>query len=452
MTTLALLQRHEPSSLVAWERGRVTTAEALVAHVAAIAELLPQGSPGDEVVVMCRDRHRFTVAVLAAWQRGFAVALPPNAQPETMRLMRERMGVRTVVHDVDGGLGIDVRDAAVVAAARGREGREVFAPVPAFEADRLLAKVYTSGSTGEHAVCPKTAGQLIGEARVLRDTFAIAPGARVLAMVPPYHIYGLLFGVLMPLVSGASVYRHTPLLAPEVSAVLREGVDVLVTVPAHLRALSLAEDAQPQVARVFSSGAPLAPEVARAVATRFGWRVTEVFGSSETGGIGWRESGGEGPYRPLPGVEVSAGLDDAMVVRSPFLHPSAPRPFVGTDRVDVDADGRFTHLGRTDGVLKIGGVRVSLAEIERRLLGIEGVRDAAVLAVEVGGARGHEVWAAVVAPSLDARRVREALREWLAPVAMPRRVKVVEALPREPNGKLPRHALEALFGPTRRRA
>lgn len=448
---LALLGRHGPSSRVAWERGRETLAEALVGHVAALAALLPEGTTGDEVVVMCRDRHRFTVAVLAAWQRGFVVALPPNAQPETMRRLRERPGVRTVFHDVDGALGVDVRDAAVVHAARQRAGREPFAPFAPFPPERLLAKVYTSGSTGEHAVCPKTAGQLLGEASVLRDAFGIAAGARVLAMVPPYHIYGLLFGVLVPLVSGAAVYRHTPLLAPEVAAVLREGVDVLVTVPAHLRALGLDEEAQPPLARVFSSGAPLAPEVAEQVRSRFGWKVTEVFGSTETGGIGWRQSGGEGPYRPLPGVEVAAGEDGALEVRSPFLHPGAPQPHVGADRAEVEPDGRFTPLGRADGVLKIGGVRVALAEVERRLAGVEGVRDAAALAVEVGGARGHEVWAAVVAPELDAPAIRRALRAWLAPVAMPRRLRVVEALPREPNGKLPRRALEALFGPARRR-
>jgi 4-coumarate--CoA ligase (photoactive yellow protein activation family) len=452
VSELVLLGRHRADSPVAWARERVTTATELVGHVAAIAELLPEGAPGDEVVVMCRDRHRFAVAVLAAWQRGLVVALPPNPQPETMRKLRESARVRTVIHDVDGGLGIDVRDAAVVAAARERAGRQAFAPFAPIPPDRPLATVYTSGSTGEHTRCPKTAGQLLGEAVVLRDAFGIAPGARLLAMVPPYHIYGLLFGVLLPLVGGAAGYRHTPLLAPEVSAVLREGVDVLVTVPAHLRALGLADEPQPAVARVFSSGAPLSPEVAIQVRARFGWTVTEVFGSSETGGIGWRDSGGEGPYRPLPGVRVDAGDGDALLVRSPFLHPGAPRPFVGADRVRAEADGRFSHLGRADGVLKIGGVRVALAEIERRLSAIDGVRDAAALAVEVGGARGHEVWAAVVAPSLDARRVRDALRAWLAPVAMPRRLKLVDALPREPNGKLPRRALEALFGSPRRPA
>ena len=429
---------------MAWEPGRTTTAAELCAHVAGFRELLPRAAPGDEIVVICRDRYRFAVALLAAWQRGFSVALPPNPQPETMRIMRERPNVRTVVHDVDGGLGIDVRDTHVVRAARERVGIEPFAPFAALAPETKVATIYTSGSTGSHTACPKTAAQLIGEACVLADAFELPVGSRVLAMVPPHHIYGLLFGVLVPLASGGALYRHTPLMAPEVAAVAA-GADVLVTVPAHLRALCLAGEEQPRVARVFSSGAPLAPEIATQARARFGWTITEVFGSSETGGIGWRESGGEGPWTPLPGVSVSAAEDGAIRVRSPFLHPDAPRPYVGADRVSVSADGRFVHLGRTDGVLKIGGVRVSLAEIERRLLGIEGVHDAAVMAVSVPGARGHELWAAVVAPALDAKAVKRALREWVAPIAMPRRLRIVDALPREPNGKLPRQAFAQLF-------
>lgn len=445
---LALLTRHRDASAVAWDQARTTSAAELIAHVAGFAELLPVAGEGEEVVVICRDRYRFTVALLAAWRRGYSVALPPNPQPETMRVMRERPGVRTVVHDTDDGHGIDVRDPSVVAAARAKLGIEPFVPIE-FAPDRLLATVYTSGSTGEHAACAKTAAQLLGEARVLADTFSLADGSRVLAMVPPYHIYGLLFGVLVPLSSGSALYRHTPLHAEEVASVLDAGVDVLVTVPAHLRALTLAPASQRPASRVFSSGAPLSPEVAADARRRFGWTITEVFGSSETGGVGWRESGGEGAWTPLPGVEVSATEDESIVVRSPFLSPRASGPFVGADRVRVESDGRFVHLGRADGVLKIGGVRVSVAEIERRLLCTEGVRDAAVLAVEVGGARGYEVWAAVVAPGLDAAAVRAALREWLAPVAMPRRVRMVDALPREPSGKLPRAALEGLFSPRR---
>ncbi|MCC6876515.1 MAG: acyl-CoA synthetase [Sandaracinaceae bacterium] len=441
MSALDLLARHDAASPVAIGRDRVIAAAELCAHVAAVADAMPEAREGDEVVVMCRDRHRFAVALIAAWRRGFAVALPPSAQPDAIDAVRRR-GARTVIHDVDGvDRGIDVRSAPIVEAARARVGKEAFASIGPFDRDRVLAIVHTSGTTGTSLACAKTAGQLLGEAQVLVQSFEIARGVRVAAMVPPHHIYGLLFGVLVPLVAGGAYHRTTPLHPAEVAEVVRDG-DVIVSVPAHLRAL-IASDAMPKPSRIFSSGAPLPPNVAEQLRLRFGWIVTEVFGSTETGGIAWRQSGGRGAWAPLPGVVVRAE-DERLVLDSPFLSPSEPRPYRGADRVQLLEDGTFLHLGRADGVLKVGGVRVSIAEIEARLMAIEGVRDAAAIGVEVEGPRGVEVWAAVES-DLSVSEIRRELVRWLAPVAVPRRIKVAGALPREPNGKVTRAALEALF-------
>src|SRR5690606_15693622 len=100
---------------------------------------------------------------------------------------------------------------------------------------------------------------------------------------------------------------------------------------------------------------------------------------------------------------------------------------------------------RADGVVKIGGKRISLAEIERRLLDIPGVEDAAVWVVEVDGARGNETVALVVAPGLSPEHLRTELRRWLDPVVIPRRLRLVDALPREANGKLTRRRLLDAF-------
>jgi acyl-coenzyme A synthetase/AMP-(fatty) acid ligase len=205
----------------------------------------------------------------------------------------------------------------------------------------------------------------------------------------------------------------------------------------------------PRASRVFSSGAPLPPSVAEQLKLRFGWTITEVFGSTETGGIAWRESGGRGAWTPLAGVSVRADDDERLLLDSPFVSPSEARPYRGADRVQLLDDGTFLHLGRADGVLKVGAVRVSTLEVEARLMAIEGVRDAAAIGVPVDGPRGTEIWAAVAASNISSGDIRRELLRWLAPVVMPRRIKIVEALPREPSGKLPRAALEALFGRSR---
>jgi acyl-coenzyme A synthetase/AMP-(fatty) acid ligase/3-hydroxymyristoyl/3-hydroxydecanoyl-(acyl carrier protein) dehydratase len=485
-----ILAHHEPESIVAFGAAGARTAERLRSDVARVAAVLPDTTPGDprEILCVAGDRYHFAVALLAAWQRGHRVALPPNAQPELLREMADDPAISLVIHDTDEMAGLDLRPLLEPSFGCSRESRATWAeplelsPLPP---RRLLVTVWTSGSTGEHQRHCKTAGQLFAEALILAEHFGLAgaglggEGAgrvRVVGTVPSHHIYGLLFTVLVPLVSGGSFSRETPLHAGVVRATLIEThADVLVSVPAHLRALKILDVGQlPPLMRVFSSGAPLPPDTAKLLRVRFGISVTEVLGSTETGGIASRVSGPEieqidddamsseadrRPWTPLPHVRIDVDAEDGvgnigrLIVDSPFLPPDGPRPWATADRVElIEHDpvehgvaGRFRHLGRIDGVVKIGGKRVSLAEIERRLLEIPGVEDAAVWAVEVGGARGRETVAMVVAPGLSPEFLRAELRRWLDPVVIPRRLRLVDSLPREANGKLPRRRLLEAF-------
>jgi len=423
----------------------------LLADAGRLAGALPADGAA-EVMVACADRYLCTAALLAVWQRGHVAALPPNSRPETIdRLCAER-GIALVLHDGggQGDLGLDVRRRL------GGTGPSGPAPTLAFPADRRLVCVYTSGSTGAHVACPKSAAQLLGEAALLVRLWNLGPDMRVLATVPPHHLYGLLFGVLVPFMGGGSFVRTTPLHAETIAAQARtDRANVLVSVPAHLHAVAtLPPGGLPALARIFSSGAPLDPSTAAAVAARAGIPVTEVLGSSETGGIAWRDSGGAGTsaigvWAPFPGVSVGADPDDGtMLLRSPFVAvgPSGAGDWYrGADRVRTRDDGRFELLGRADGVIKIGGSRVAVAEIERLLREIPGVADAAVVPVDTPSPRRHELWAAVVAPTLSVATLRGALLRRLEPIAIPRRFRLVAALPREDNGKLVKARLLALF-------
>jgi acyl-coenzyme A synthetase/AMP-(fatty) acid ligase/3-hydroxymyristoyl/3-hydroxydecanoyl-(acyl carrier protein) dehydratase len=318
-------------------------------------------------------------------------------------------------------------------------------------ADRTIVTVYTSGSTGEHVACRKSAGQLLGEAQLLVTLFGMGPGTRLLATVPPYHIYGLLFGLLVPMMGGGAFVRGTPHHAETIAAeAARHGANVLCSVPAHLRGLSaLSPGALRGLGRIVSSGAPLDERTASEVAALTGTPVTEVLGSSETGGIAWRTSGSGPAWRPFPNVRVRADEEGLMLVESPFVSSapsSSPPVHRGADRIRALPDGRFELLGRADGVVKIGGSRISIAEVERLLREVPGVRDAAVINVDVDGPRQHELWAVVAAPGLTVADLRAALLRRIEPIALPRRFRFVEALPREENGKLVRARLAALFG------
>lgn len=454
---------HPPGAPVAVGGAGARTAGALLRDARAIAARLPAG-PG-EVLVVCGDRYRVAAAALGAWLRGQTVALPPSAQPEAVRSLAARPGVAALLHDAA------VADAHDVRAWLVEEGAEDLAdgswPAP-LDPGAPAATVYTSGTTGAHQACPKTFGQLLGEARALAETFALGPGDVVLPTVPPHHIYGLLFGVLAPLQAGATFARETPLHAETVAATARRlGATALVSTPAHLRGLTtLARADLPPLRRVFSSGAPLPRATARALLAGPGLAVTEVYGSSETGGIGWRVDGRsdedgaedrsqETAWTPLPGVQVAAGAEGRLLLRSPFAPPDAT-PYVGEDRIDALPDGRFLLRGRIDGVLKVAGKRVALAEVEARLLALPSLADAAALALE-SAARGHEIAAVVVPRARDPEpaevvaEVRRELLRWFDPVVVPRRIKVVAALPREASGKLQRGRLLGLLGLAPRR-
>jgi acyl-coenzyme A synthetase/AMP-(fatty) acid ligase len=437
----------------------------LLDDVAAVARRLPRaaapesGNPGDaaggagapgELMVACSDRYLCAVALLAVWQSGGVAALPPNGRPETIDALCAARGMAAVLHDGGGRGGLDVRGLL--------DGPRTAPPAPLrFAVMRTIVSVYTSGSTGEHLACRKTAGQILGEARLLVRLFNLGPKTRLLATVPPHHIYGLLFGLLVPFMGGGAFVRGAAHHAETIADLARrERANVLCSVPAHLHGLAaLAAGQLPGLARIFSSGAPLDQRTAADVAALTGTAVTEVLGSSETGGIAWRTGGGGPAWQPLPGVRVEADAGGMMLVESPFLSslaPSSPQADApgdarhrGADRILPLGDGRFELLGRADGVVKIGGGRISIAEIERLLREIPGVSDAAVLQIDVDGPRQHELWAAVAAPGLSPAELRAALSRRLEPIALPRRFRIVAALPREENGKLVKARLQALF-------
>ena len=428
----------------------------LLADAALLARDAAGGCGPDEVMVACADRYLCAVALLAVWHGGRSAALPPNSRQETIdRLCAER-GIPLVLHDGggQGERGLDVRTRLNAAGAADA------APALAldFAPERRLVCVYTSGSTGAHVACPKTAAQLLGEAELLVRLWDLGPGTRVLATVPPHHLYGLLFGVLVPFMGGGSFVRTTPLHAETIAAQARaRQANVLVSVPAHLHAVAaLPAGALPPLARIFSSGAPL--DAATACGGRRRWRASRDRGAGIVGDRRHRLA------RQRRRRRVDAVSRASPSRRSRRRNDVAALAVCGPRRraagrsaapiaIRARDGGRFELLGRADGVVKIGGSRVAVAEIERLLREIPGVADAAVVAVDTPPPRRHELWAAVVAPALSVAALRSALLRRLEPIAMPRRFRLVAALPREDNGKLvkapPAGRCSLTIGPSR---
>lgn len=458
MSALDLLSHADPDRVVAFgEAGEKTVAD-LLADAGRIASALPEATSGSHVLlVLEQDRYSMAAAFIAATVAGHAVALPPNSRRDAILAVHDQDETVAAIHDSDAGMRFRFRE--LIEAGEGAQ--PLVAPIKARSG--VLATVFTSGSTGPMTAWPKSASELLGEAEMQGRLLEIGPEDRIVGTVAPGHIYGLLFTVLLPLIRGAAFCRDSPLHAEAVAqSVSTYAATVLVTVPVQLRAFAaLAPNSFPTLSRVISSTGPLPAGISDAFRKRHGQSVTEIFGSTETGGIAYRERTGESataddPWTPLENVHVSVGVGGRLRVDSPFVNSPAQRLesgqepelralFETQDLVQIQADGRFRHLGRADGVVKIGGRRVQVGEVEECIRQQPGVEDAAVVAIPASGARGHQLVAALAPEGAPVEAIRKALLKRFEPSCLPRRMVRLAALPREDNGKMPRARLLRLF-------
>jgi acyl-coenzyme A synthetase/AMP-(fatty) acid ligase len=457
-----LLGKHAPDGVVAFGGAGTKLAAELLADAARISNALPVAFPGSHaLLVLEQDRYAMAAALLGALDRGHAVALPPNSRRDSILAVHGRPETAIVIHDTDAGFPISISDLLAEtgthtsagidthgAREMGRAPTPLVAPVVPHSG--VIATVFTSGTTGPMTSWEKTSAELLGEADALGRAFEIEPGDRIVGTVAPGHIYGLLFTILLPLMRGAAFSRDTPHHAEAVARCVEDHhANVLVTVPVQLRSLdALAPGSLGPLRRVFSSTGPLPDSVAAGFYERHGLAVTEILGSTETGGIASRTRRAEGQeeWRPFPEVSVSVTDEGRLEVDSPFVHPDLPRPFETADLVELHDDGRFTHRGRADGIVKIGGRRVSIQEVDDVIRQQRGVDDVAVVAIPVDDGRGNQLLAAVAPATCDVAELKTALLKKFEPSCLPRRFLCVDAIPKEANGKTTRDRVLRLFG------
>jgi acyl-coenzyme A synthetase/AMP-(fatty) acid ligase len=309
--------------------------------------------------------------------------------------------------------------------------------------------LFTGGSTGVPKIWTKTPGNLLGESAFLVREFNVTDADVILATVPPYHIYGLLYSVLVPLLAMARVCRQTPTFPNEILTLMGQtDATILISIPAHYRALRNHRADRHSLRIAFSSGGALAPEDDQAFFESVRVPVTEVYGSTETGGIALRcrAAGRPGliPYSCLAWrIE-----DEALYVRSRFLSRELETDAAGfyrtADRAQPDGDQGFALLGRSDGIVKVAGKRVDLLSIQQVLRQIPGVDDAYVFARKIEQGR-ENIILALVAGDVAEPLLRETLQQRFEPYSVPRVIKTVAEIPVTSVGKFNRAEIEKLF-------
>jgi len=375
---------------------------------------------------------------LATSLRGPLVPISQANNPEWLAAFLAAQKIGATALPLDPSLPPDVRREAV---------RSTGARLPR---GRCCVKL-TSGTTGELKPIFCAARHLIADGEHICATMGIRASDVNLALIPLGHSYGL-GNLVMPLILQATpVVLGRSIVPRQILQWTRDHrVTVFPTVPAVLRALAQLHgiDRLPALRLVISAGAPLGAAVARQFHERYGVKVHNFYGSSETGGIcydttGGASLGGRSVGKPLKGVRVTLRPDGRVVVRSRAV--VGPGRCVLTDLGDWVRSGELRLLGRVGLVANIGGKKVAPARVERALRSAHGVSDAWVTVLK--DARGHDYLAAAVETEHTREEIEAGLCRRLSLWQFPKRYFIARVLPRTGRGKLDVAALRARLEP-----
>lgn len=342
----------------------------------------------------------------------------------------------------------------LAAMLRATNAKTKLPPLPKRVGGHPWAILFTSGTSGKPKGVALSQRALVASANASAEVLPFARRERWLIALTPAHIGGIsiLTRSLLARKTVVAVSKFDPALV--MKAIVEHGVSRLSVVPAMLDVL-LQHDKANRLRRlnaVIVGGAAcprslLETCAARGVKARTTYGMTEASSQitlqREDATIAVRDDAGE----PLPGVDVKIAADGLgaagegrILVRGPVLMPG----YVGGGKIEEWFDtgdrgrlveGRLVVLGRGADMIVTGGENVAPAEVERAIEAFKGVRQALVFGVP-DSRYGQVVAAAVVADrALDERGLARGLEAKLARFKLPRRLALVQSLPRTPGGK-----------------
>ncbi|MGQ0484325.1 MAG: AMP-binding protein [Hyphomicrobiales bacterium] len=438
--------------------------------------------PGDRVTVQIEKSPANVLLYLAAMKAG-AVYQPLNTaytrseaeyfvgdaeprlivcDPSRQKSMRE-LGDR---HRVLAVVTLDAQGEGSLAdlAARMDEKHQTVAR----ESGDLAALLYTSGTTGKSKGAMITHGNLASNAETLVNLWRIRPEDVLLHALPVFHVHGLHVALNTAFLSAGEIvwldrFDAAAVIAALPRATVMMGVPTLYT--RLLAAPELTREACGNMRLFISGSAPLLAETHREFAARTGHVIVERYGMTETGMIasnpydGERIAGTVGFALPGVDVRIAGGGTGVIEVKGPNVFKGywgMPEKtaedftpdgyFVTGDVASMDDMGRLTIVGRAKDLIISGGFNVYPREIEAEIDAIDGVIESAVFGVP------HPDFGEAVIAVVTARKQLPAERDMIAALAarlarfkVPKRIHVVEDLPRNAMGKVRKAELRGRY-------
>ena len=327
--------------------------------------------------------------------------------------------------------------------------------------------LHTAGTTARPKQVPLTHSNLVAAASSVVESLHLVPDDRCLNVMPLFHSHGLLGAAISTVAAGASIVCADGMDSRRFLTWANQTESTWYTAAATIHHLVLDSPGEwPGLRFMRSASAPLAPQIAQALEDRFGAPMIEVYGMTEAYQIaanplppGERRLGSVGlatgtqiAIADNAGRRLDAGEEGEVIVQGPavFAGYSAPagandEAFFGDwfrtgDLGRLSENGYLTITGRRKEQINRGGEKIAPREVDEALLAHPDI--AAVMAFAIPDPLlGEEVGAAIVVRAgahVDARSVRAFLNGRIAPFKVPRRVLLVEQLPKSSTGKLQR--------------
>ena len=400
-------------------------------------------------ILHCEDSYYFSVTLLAMLQSGRKALVTANRQEAFIKeIKKPEYGFLTDTPFADDS-------ATMIQKILGSAEYDGEIKFGKFDKSKAEIVMFTSGTTGEPKAIYKLFLQFENELYELVKVFGNDwINRKVYSTVNHHHIYGLLFTALLPIATGLPFRRYRIDFPTELACLTEESI-VLASSPAFLKRLSAETDKPigfkcPPI--IYSSGGPLPVDVAKKASELTGYWPMEIYGSTETGGIAYRQSKNGPVWTPFEVCKMSLADNGCLNIKSSYILET--EGFTTGDLVELYADGRFLLQGRADSIVKIEEKRISLPEVENRLkqtglvqdvrvVPMDGKRQYLAAAIVLNDA-GREKFAGATKLSIN-NYFHDYLLKFIENTVSPKKWRYLEELPQNTEGKIRMRDIQALF-------
>ncbi len=434
-----------------WEKGPYKTWKDFLIDSAKIRKYI-ESKAADEYILHCEDYWYFLCTFVALLQSQKAVYLTQNITSNFMADVK-KPGMEFLTDqksEIDGAVSIQ----KIVADAQEPEV-SYYRTTPEINGETTRIFLFTSGSTGKPKAVPQRMKEFEED-----NAFIISKWAKefterkLLTTVSQHHIYGFLFGISLPFTLGCP-FRRNRVEFPEEFEKLTDVSYILIATPAFLKRTVEVEDSLAMKnVWIFTSGGAVSEELAIQTEKVFGFCPLEVYGSTETSGIAYRQQNKDKlVWTPFDNAKIWLGDDGCLRIISPYI--KNPEGFATADLAEIFDDGRFLLKGRSDSIVKIEEKRISMTEVENRLLETGLVEDVKVVALSndvrqylaaaiVLNAKGREQFKDTEKFLIN-RWFHDFLMKYFENVVIPKKWRFLDKLPTDVQGKKHKLEIMALF-------